>query len=314
MVEGIGEHRALLMDGGRAIAARVDWPGELVPGQVEDVLLLQRQRGSSRGSVRFASGEIAWVDRLPKDASEGARIRVEVVRGALREPGRAKPALVRPSTAAPRAALALAERLDARVVRAFGAGEWDEIWHTAWSGKYAFAGGELTFSPTPAMLLVDVDGDQSPRALALASVPHLAEAIRLLDLSGSIGIDFPTLPSRADRKAVDAALAAALGDWPHERTAMNGFGFVQIVARRQAPSLLERVQFDPVGAIARLAINHAAALEGPGTTLIAAHPAVIAALRAEWLERLRLQTARGVELRADPAVALEGWHTQIVPA
>ncbi|KLE35132.1 ribonuclease E/G [Aurantiacibacter luteus] len=310
--QGIGEHRALLMDHGRAIAAKVDWPGELVPGQVAEVKLVHRQRGSTRGSVQFDSGEKAWVDRLPRDASEGARLRVEVVRAPIGEVGRAKPALVRPTSAEPRPAPSLAERLGAKVVQSFDSAEWSEFWWTAWSGRHSFAGGELVFSPTPAMTLVDVDGDLPPRALAMAAVEPLAEAIRLLDLSGSIGVDFPTLASKADRKAVDAALEDAFAGWPHERTAMNGFGFVQIVARREAPSLLERVQNDPVGAVARLAVNHAAAMNGPGITLITAHPAVIAALRADWLEQLYLKTARPVELRAAPEVALEGWHTQIV--
>ena len=32
--EGIGEHRALLVEGDSAIAARLEWPGRLAAGQV----------------------------------------------------------------------------------------------------------------------------------------------------------------------------------------------------------------------------------------------------------------------------------------
>lgn len=313
VVEGIGEHRALLEENGRIVAAKFDWPGELVPGQVDEAVLIERRAGSPRGTVRLPSGATALIDRLPPNASEGAAIRVRVRRAAMQEAGRHKPAQVRPTGDPLRPPPTLAERLGGRVVRSFGRDEWADIFHAASTGHWPFPKGELNFFPTPAMTLVDIDGDLPPRALALAAVGPLARAIRLLDLSGSIGIDFPTLPSRDDRKAVDGALAEALADWPHERTAMNGFGFVQIVARAEAPSLLHRVAFDRAGAEARYMINHAAELGGPGVTELAAHPAVVAALRGDWMEELKRRTARDVTVRSDPALAEMGWHAQIVP-
>src|SRR5688500_18035789 len=88
--EGIGEHRAIRLEGDRIVAARVAWPGELSVGLVEDAVLISRAAGSKRGTARFASGEEALVDKLPSSASEGAPIRLEVTRPALGERGRRK--------------------------------------------------------------------------------------------------------------------------------------------------------------------------------------------------------------------------------
>lgn len=316
--QGIGEDRAICIEDAQPVAARIDWPGALACGQVEDAVLISRASGSPRGTARFASGELALVDRLPGDANEGAAIRLEVRRPKLSERGRTKLAQARPTDAAPRPAPRLAEALASEggqvtVVRRFPAGDWEHVWAEAWTGTVNFAGGSLHFSPTPAMTLVDIDGTPGARDLALASIAPLALALRLFDLGGSIGIDFPTLEAKADRRVLDEALETALAGWPHEKTAMNGFGFVQIVARLERPSLLHRIGQNPVGAAARMLLRRAENVDEPGALLLTCHPGVKARLRPEWLDELARRTGREIRLGSDPSLAIDAGFAQAVP-
>lgn len=310
---GIGEERAILLDRGEVLAARLRWPGGLEAGQVEDAQLIARTANSRRGTARFSGGEEALVDSLPHETSEGRTIRLVVTRAAMAERGRLKRAQARPSQDAPRPAPTLAEELGGRTVRQFPSGLWEDLFGDAWSGEAAFPGGALTISPTPAMTLVDVDGTLPPRDLALAAIEPLAAALARLDLAGSIGIDFPTLSDKNDRKQIDGALERALGDWPHERTSMNGFGFVHLVARLSRPSLLHLLARDRAGAAARFLLRQAERIEMPGAILLTCHPAVEAALRADWREELAGRTGRTIRIATDPGLALASGFAQAVP-
>ena len=315
--EGIGESRAVRLEGDAIAEARLTWPEDRAAGTVADARLVSRRRGDSRGIAEFPDGALTLVDRLPPDASEGASIRVQVMRPALAEAGRNKLARARPTSDPPGPAPSLAETLareghQVRRVRRFAGEEWESLLADALAREIAFTGGSLLLSPTPAMTLIDIDGELDPRALALAACAPIARALRILDIGGSIGIDFPTLGEKAHRREVDATLDRALAGWPHERTAMNGFGFVQLVSRLSRPSILHRATFQRAATAARLLLRRAEGLHGPGCIELIAHPALEAQLRPAWLEDLRRRTGCEHRFRFDPGLAIEAPHAQLV--
>ncbi len=308
--QGIGETRWLLVHGDKVLGARLEWPGELVAGQIVTGQLVTKPKGAKRGLARLEDGREVLVDHLPPQLTEGASVSVTITRSALAERGRFKRAQAR----------VVADSADAvphappqgTTVRRFPSGLWDEVWHAASSASIDFAGGEILVSVTPAMTVIDIDGSAAPRELALGAIPAIAQALAWFDLGGSIAIDFPTLPAKPDRRAVDEALGAALADWAHERTAMNGFGLVQIVARLHGPSLLHRFATSRVGMCARMALRRAEMVEGAGAVLLTVHPALQAKLKPEWLDELARRTGRTVRIAVDPALALEAASAQII--
>ncbi len=327
---GIGEHRAILVDGEDVLAARVFWPGSLEPGARVEAKLVGKRSGSKRGLARTDRGTEILLDDLPPAITEGAPIQVRITRAPIAERGRLKRAVGRYEAAPPSGhdngeiAAGGAEidpvlSLQGGEVRLLAPGQflderWDEIWHAASAGQIDFPGGSVLATPTPAMTVIDIDGEGSPRELSLAAIPAIANALRWFDIGGNIGIDFPTIEARKERKLVDEALASALADWPHERTAINGFGFVQLVARLERPSLLQRFATSRTALCARQALRIAERTTGPGITLLTVHPAINPKLQPAWLDELRRRTGREVRIGIDPGLALETPSAQIVTA
>lgn len=315
--EGIGEDRAIRLDGGRIVAAMVEWPGALRAGLIAEALLVSRAAGSARGVARFADGQQALVDHLPPDASEGSRLRLEVIRSAISEERRTKWARARPTGLPPAPAPSLEQRLrdggdEVRIVRRFPPCDWDELVSEAFDQHIAFGSGSLHFSPTPAMTLIDIDAADRPDRVALAAIGPLADALRRFALGGAIAIDFPTIPDKARRQEADRMLGLALEGWPHERTAMNGFGLVQIVARLERPTLLHLAAHHGPQWAARLLLRRAEALSGPGRLSLSAHPAVIGLITPTWLEELARRTGRDHVLQANPALAPQAPQAQLI--
>lgn len=309
--QGIGETRALLVEGDQVRAARIEWPGELRAGTRCAARLATKLAGKRRGVALLDNGTEALVDHLPAGVTEGQRLEIVITRAPLAERGRLKRAQARVAEGG-----ALPSPIDGgRIVRRFPAGLWEEVWHAASAASIDFAGGEILVSVTPAMTVIDIDGAGSPREVALAAVPAIAQALAWFDLGGNIGIDFPTLSEKADRRAVDEALGAALADWRHERTAMNGFGFVQLVARLEGPSLLHRFAHHRLGMAARMALRRGELADGTGRVLLlTVHPALKAKLKEPWLAELARRTGREVQVDTDPGLAIEAAHAQLMAA
>jgi hypothetical protein len=176
------------------------------------------------------------------------------------------------------------------------------------SGIVAFAGGALRVSPTPAMTLIDVDGALPPPELAMAGAKAAARAILRHGIGGSIGVDLPTVQGKEQRIAIGAAVDAILPN-PFERTAVNGFGFLQIVRPRRHASLFE-LAADRAAFEARALLRQAA--RETGAVRLAAHPAVVAILEAhpDWLAALARQIGGDVGLRPDPRLTISGGHAE----
>jgi len=318
--DGIGERRAALVADGAVVELALEWDDDPGPraGTVAAARLVRRADATGRGLVRLEDGGEARLSPVPPGLAEGAALLVEIVREPLPEAGGWKPPQARP--AAPGAVAGPGPDLRARLaagphpVRAAAPGElaaagWGEALEEAASGVVARPAVLLRISPTPAMTLIDVDGTAAPAELAVAGAAEAGRAIRRFGLAGSIGIDLPTLPTKAERQAAAAALDAVLPP-PFERTGVNGFGFLQLVRRRQRLSLVERLQGQPAAAAARALLAAAERAGGAGELRLHAHPHVVARLAAEpaWLDALARRTGVAVVLRAEAGLAISAGH------
>jgi len=317
---GIGENRAALVDAGRILEMQIerdDGPG-LRAGAVCRARLTRKADGSGRGLVALEGGVAAQLQPVPAGLTEGSALMVEVIREALREGAMIKPLRVRAAAADAqpaegpdlRARLATAES----AMRLCRPGElddygWSEALEQAALGVVTTMDVQLHIALTPAMTLIDVDGAGAPADVAIAGARAAGLAIRRFGIQGSIGIDLPTVADKAGRQAAAAALDAVLPQ-PFERTAVNGFGFLQIVRRRERASLIETVQADPVLTAALGVLRQAERTQGHGAVTLQAHPAVIAwiSARPDWTDRLARSIGAPVALRPDERLAISAGH------
>ena len=295
---GIGENRAALVEDGEIMEAAIELPGLRV-GQVARARLINRR------TVRLETSEEAELQGAP-GVPEGGALTVEITREAIAEAGRQKLARARATDAAPAPGPDLLARLsepvhhcrphEADLLEAAG---WSELLEEARTGDIVFAGGALRMTPTPAMTLFDVDGDPPLEPLAERAAAGVALAIRRHGIGGSIGIDFPTIAGKAARQNVAAALDAHLPP-PFERTAVNGFGFLQIVRPRPRASLPELIRADPVGAAARAALRRLEREPGPPRRhRLPANVLRYLQARPTWLDELARRTGYAPDLESD---------------
>lgn len=296
---GIGETRAALVEDGEIVEARVRRDDVIPAGTILEARLVAV---APRVTVE-AAGETFLLPHGVSGVSEGQSLFIEVTREALGGSEPWKRGLARITSEAPRAAPPLAEGREGSIA------SWDDLLEEVRSGIVPFKGGELRIEPTAAMTMIDVDGWLAPPQLAQVAAWAATRAIRRFDLGGSVGIDFPTLGAKQARQDVDQVLEEFLPK-PSERTAINGFGFVQVVRPRPRASLIELAR-DRAPFEARSLLRRAGS-EPPGGKRLIAHPAVIALLEKnrDWLDALGRQLGGNIGLRADASLTMSGGYAE----
>ena len=317
---GIGETRAALVDGSVIVEARIELDGTIPAGTIVEARLTDLGRHGRNGTVRDDSGVDYLLPHVPRDVTQGAALNIEVSRPSIPGPEPWKRSIAKATRDDRRRPRSLAERLrsSGHPVRILalpaakdelGSAGWTDLIDEARSGHVDFAGGSLGIFPTPAMTLIDVDGQLPPAELAISGAGAAAAAIRRLDIGGSIGVDLPTLTGKDSRQKAADAVDAVLPQ-PFERTAVNGFGFLQIVRPRQRASLIELAQ-ERDGFEAR-ALLRRAAFDGSGAKRLVAAPSVIAVLdsKPEWTDALARQIGGSVTLRSEPSLPIHGTYAE----
>lgn len=330
--EGIGETRAALVARGSILEAQIEREGDAVlAGAVVQGRLVRTLVPKKRGIVRLNTGEEALLEPIPPRLAEGGTVLVEIRRAAIGEPGlddemRDKLALARSAQpgAKPGPGPSLLQRIRATGVPVIPcpaheedrleAHGWSELLDSAMRGEVGTEAAALRIFPTPAMVLIDVDGSLPPAQLGPKGAKLAAQAIRAMDITGSIGIDLPTMNNK-DERMIAAAQIDKLLPLPFERTAVNGFGFIQIVRKRERPSLIELLRADPVLSAAMALLRRAERWEsgggaGGGPVRVVANPAVVDRIRRtpDWGALLERRRGGAVTWVADAALGLEGHH------
>ena len=321
--KGIGETRAALVDDGRIIEARIQLEGTIPAGTVIETRLIDCGTHGRSGVACSADGTEYLLPYVPRGLVEGQELTVEVTRSPIPGPEPWKRPIAkatlhdrtRPRSLAGQLRKAGEEVRELTFPFPVPADElaetgWNDLIEEARRGVVDFQDGSLGLFVTPAMTLIDVDGRlAAPAELMVRGAAEAAGSIRRLDIGGSIGIDLPTAASKAARQKAAEAIDAVLPQ-PFERTAVNGFGFVQIVRPRSRASLLELAQDRAV--FEARALLRRAAFEPAGAKRLVAHSAVIRVLedRAGWIDALARQVGGPVSLRADAALPMSGGYAE----
>jgi ribonuclease G len=318
-----GETRAVLFEGGTAVELHIFRDGHALAGSVLNAKILSKNAG--RAFLQLASGEEVVIAPPPTEP-EGASVRVEIIRAHICEPGDVKRATVRISEAALcevdedlwRAALS--ERTDAVIT---AGADLDDHFDIAQSGRSDVEGATIWFERTKAGLVFDVDGNGDAFAINRAAAAEIARLLRLFQVGGAAMIDFVGMENKAARVEIAATFDAASAADPRgfERTAINGYGLMQVIRAKPGPSILDtlfgtrRVSLSDETLILAL-LRAASRTSGAGVRRCVTTPVLAAQLALPTWQPMIAQAARqagaALEIVADADVRGYG-HIHVTP-
>ncbi|HEV7233381.1 MAG TPA: ribonuclease E/G [Sphingorhabdus sp.] len=308
-----GERRAALFEHGEIVEIYIQRDLHRVLGQCGSGLV-DRKVPSGTYLACDDGGELLVRGKTARP--DGSRICFEVTREAICEPGRCKPAEAR----------LLDDMIDAPSK--------DDLWERLLGGlgyeqrnsniasalDIAMAGastvGDVTvsFQRTKVGLVFDVDGVGDPLAVNLAAAREIARLLRLYQVGGMAMVDFVAVASKDARQKIADAFdeAAAADPRDFERSAVNGFGLMQVVRARPRPSVLDQLFGTRIASLSdeTLALGllrEAASSSGFGPRVITAKTAIANLLASnDWgrfRETCERQTGASLAVVADDAVS-----------
>jgi ribonuclease G len=331
-----GEIRLMFHENGKLLEFRLlrllDGKPPILPGSTQQVRLGPKL-GPHRALVFHEGGE-SEISPIP-DCTEGSWLTAKMVRAAVPEPGRWKRAIFQPAESAnfglgayiarhwPNlTAIACAGPIEAAQIRSILTVDCPDIVIDAeaiadaqcdlWcergiTGEFVIDGGLLTVERTRAMTMIDIDGTKPAHSVNLTAAKAIPWLLRLYGIGGQVGIDFLASANKAERAEIDSALGSAcmvLGT--HERTAVSGFGFAQLVLPRTGPNVIETLcgtgwKEASIETQALMLLREAAQSHGNGTRELIASASIVQQIES-WPQLLcELQSRLGcaVTLRCD---------------
>jgi ribonuclease G len=284
---------------------RPHW-SRLLPGDVVEARL------RTMTGLLDIDGEDVLLRPIPPGLHEGQRLTVRITRARLPEPGRWKPAQAQVTDLPVLPAGDLLERwlaLTGAQVGQAGVVEPEVAWEKPLSG------GLLTIQRTRAGVVADVDGTGDPRSLNAAAACAWAQLLCAWQIGGSVLIDFVGMPDKAARLAVAEAFdgCGRADPRPSERTAINGFGLMQVVRARTMPSVLDvwlgtNIVAESAETQAIALLGQAARTPGAGPRGLVVSQSVFAALEplGHAIHAVARNLGAPLELRVDPQLTTGG--------
>ena len=283
-----GERRAAFVENGNIVEIHIQrdalWAlGECGAGRID--------RKTPSGAYVIADDNSELLLRSKMGAPEGARIMFEVTREAIAEPGRNKPPeiILREGVCEPlmgkdalweaRVASLGPSAINASIAEGFD---------VAIAGQSQRGDVTISFQRTKAGLVFDIDGIGDAFAINMVAATEIARLLRLYQVGAMVLIDFVSMESKAQRTQIAEAFdAASVADpRPFERTAINGYGMMQVVRARPRPSVLDQLFGTRIAALsdetkAYWLLRAVAQSTGFGTRTVTAQPDVATLLQSE---------------------------------
>ena len=294
-----GERRAARIEDGKIVEIHIQRDAHWVLGEC----------GMGRVDRRTAAGAYIITEdgsevllRSKMGAAEGTKVAFEVTREAIAEPGRIKPPEVALRVSLPDDLLSKDGLWEQRLA-AFGGSTAphaiDEGFDTAIAGYEQVGDVIISFQRTKAGLVFDVDGIGDAFAINMIAATEIARLLRLYQVGAMVLIDFVSMESKAQRTQIAEAFdAASLADpRPFERTAINGYGMMQVVRARPRPSILDHLFGTRIAALsdetqAYWLLRAVAESRGFGVRSVTARPEVATLLQSERWSTWRAAAVR----------------------